>query len=106
MGLIEYTISQTGSLPFKICTIGEIQIQKSKIHYFNVDCGYTKGANRFAIGYGKKRAGIFLVEEFVIKLPSSNGFNLSITTNFFKMKKIILYSTIFLLFFSCETIEG
>ena len=52
------------------------------IHYFNVTCGYSKGANRFEISYGKKREGIFCVGGICKNVPSSNGLTLSITSSF------------------------
>ena len=82
MGLIEYTISPNWFFAVQdMYNWGNPDTEK-QIHYFNVDCGYTKGANRFAIGYGKKRAGIFCVGGICKEVPSSNGFNLSITSSF------------------------
>ena len=47
----------------------------------STDIGYLKGANRIAIGYGKKRAGIFCVGGVCKEVPSSNGFNLTISSS-------------------------
>ena len=52
------------------------------VHYFNASIGYIKGSNRFEIGYGKKRAGIFCVGGVCKEVPSSNGFNVNISSNF------------------------
>jgi len=82
MGLIEYTIS-----PHWFFTIqdmynwGNHDIDK-QLHYMNINCGYIKGSNRIEIGYGKKRAGIFCVGGVCKEVPSSNGFNLTISSSF------------------------
>ena len=55
---------------------------EKQLHYANYDFGYMKGATRIAVGYGKKRAGIFCVGGVCKEVPSSNGFNLSISTSF------------------------
>ena len=44
--------------------------------------GFLKGANRFEIGYGKKREGIFCVGGVCKTVPSSNGFSLNISSSF------------------------
>ena len=48
----------------------------------SLSAGFIKGANRFEIGYGKKREGIFCVGGVCKLVPSSSGFNLSISSNF------------------------
>jgi hypothetical protein len=53
-----------------------------KIHYFNITAGYTKGANRIQIGYGKQREGILCVGGVCRNVPASNGFTLSISSSF------------------------
>ena len=47
-----------------------------------LDAGFTKGANRFSIGYGKKREGILCVGGICKFEPSSNGFSLNISSSF------------------------
>ena len=82
MGLLEYTIS-----PHWFFTIqdmynwGNEDVSK-QLHYVNLNAGFIKGANRFEIGYGKKREGIFCVGGVCKLVPSSNGFNLSISSSF------------------------
>ena len=53
MALIEYTISPHWFFAVADQYNGGYADQEA-VHYFNVNCGYTKGANRFELGYGKK----------------------------------------------------
>ena len=53
-----------------------------KLHYLNANVGYIKGSNRFEIGYGKKREGIFCVGGVCKLVPASNGFNFSVSSSF------------------------
>ena len=82
MGLLEYTIS-----PHWFFTIqdmynwGNEDVSK-QLHYVNLNAGFIKGANRFEIGYGKKREGIFCVGGVCKTVPSSNGFSLSVSSSF------------------------
>jgi hypothetical protein len=55
---------------------------KKQLHYINLTAGFKKGANRFEIGYGKKREGIFCVGGVCKLVPSSNGFSLNISSSF------------------------
>ena len=82
MILAEYTISP--NLFFAVQDMynyGNYNEEK-RLHYANVSVGFLKGANRFAIGYGKKRAGIFCVGGVCKEVPSSNGFSLNISSSF------------------------
>jgi hypothetical protein len=58
------------------------QIVHEAVHYLNISCGYSSGTNRFELGYGKKREGIFCVGGVCKNVPSSNGFTFSITSSF------------------------
>jgi hypothetical protein len=82
MGLAEYTISPHWFFAVQdMYNWGNYDVSK-QLHYVNVDCGFLKGANRIAIGYGKKRAGIFCVGGVCKEVPSSNGFSLTISSSF------------------------
>lgn len=84
MGLIEYTINKETDWFFAIQDMynwGNPDIKK-QLHYFSIDIGCTKGVNRFALGYGKKRKGIFCVGGVCRDIDASNGFSLSISSNF------------------------
>lgn len=86
LGLVEYTISPHWFFAIMDQYNGGYTdhdgIAHDAVHYFNVNCGYTKGANRFAVGYGKKREGIFCVGGVCKNVPSSNGLTISITSSF------------------------
>ena len=82
MVLIEYTIS-----PHWFFTVQDMynygnENTDKQLHYINLDAGFNKGANRFSIGYGKKREGIFCVGGICKFVPSSNGFSLNISSSF------------------------
>jgi len=82
MGLLEYTISPHWFFAIQdMYNWGNEELSK-QIHYMNLNAGFIKGANRFEIGYGKKREGIFCVGGVCKLVPSSNGFNLSISSSF------------------------
>ncbi len=81
MALIEYTISPNWFFAVADQYNGGYADQEA-VHYFNVNCGYTKGANRFEFGYGKKREGIFCVGGVCKQVPSSNGLTLTVTSSF------------------------
>ena len=82
MMLAEYTISPNWFFALQdMYNYGNYD-QEKRLHYANVSVGFLKGANRFAIGYGKKRAGIFCVGGVCKEVPSSNGFSLNISSSF------------------------
>ncbi|MBI4646841.1 MAG: hypothetical protein HY738_09675 [Bacteroidia bacterium] len=53
-----------------------------RVHYYSCAIGFNKGAHRFEVGYGKKRAGVICVGGICRAVPASNGFTLSITSSF------------------------
>ena len=82
MGLIEYTISPHWFFVVQdMYNWGNENLEK-KLHYVNLNAGFIKGSNRFSIGYGKKREGIFCVGGVCKLVPSSNGFSLNISSSF------------------------
>ena len=82
MGLAEYTISPHWFFAVQdMYNWGNHEVNK-QLHYVNINCGFLKGANRIAVGYGKKRAGIFCVGGVCKEVPSSNGFSLTISSSF------------------------
>ncbi len=82
MGLLEYTISPHWFFAIQdMYNWGNEDVSK-QLHYVNLNAGFIKGANRFEIGYGKKREGIFCVGGVCKLVPASNGFNLSISSSF------------------------
>ena len=85
MGLVEYTFSPHWFFAF-VDQFNGGYISEGKtyeaVHYLNISCGYSKGTNRFELGYGKVREGIFCVGGVCRNVPSSNGFTLNITSSF------------------------
>ncbi len=82
MGLIEYTISPNWFFTIQDMYNWGNEDPEKQLHYLNMNVGFIKGANRFEIGYGKKREGIFCVGGICKLVPASNGFNLSVSSSF------------------------
>lgn len=85
MGLLEYTFSPHWFFAFVDQYNGGYTSEGKTyeaVHYLNISCGYSKGTNRFELGYGKVREGIFCVGGVCRNVPSSNGFTLNITSSF------------------------
>ena len=82
MALLEYTISPNWFFTIQDMYNHGNEIPEKKLHYINLTAGFVKGANRFEIGYGKKREGIFCVGGVCKAVPSSNGFSLNISSSF------------------------
>ena len=82
MGLIEYTISPNWFFTIQDMYNWGNKDPEKRLHYFNANVGYAKKGNRFEIGYGKKREGIFCVGGVCKLVPSSNGFNLTVSSSF------------------------
>jgi hypothetical protein len=53
-----------------------------RVHYLYGNLGYSNGANRIMIGYGKRRAGIFCIGGVCRAVPASNGVEINITSSF------------------------
>lgn len=56
--------------------------KEKRYHYFNASVGYIKNTNRFTLGYGKQRAGIFCVGGVCRYVPASNGITFSLLSSF------------------------
>ena len=82
MFLAEYTISPNWFFSIQDMYNWGNHYEDQRLHYINTSIGYIQGANRFEIGYGKKRAGIFCVGGVCREVPSSNGFSLNISSSF------------------------
>ncbi len=57
-------------------------IPAKQLHYYTGQVGYTRGANRVTIGYGRQRAGILCVGGVCRQVPSASGVTLSVTSSF------------------------
>lgn len=53
-----------------------------RIHYLFGTVGYNKDGSRIAVGYGKRREGIFCVGGICRQVPASNGLEITITSTF------------------------
>jgi len=85
MGMLEYTISPKWFFALSDQYNGgytDVDGEHDAVHYLNFSCGYTKKANRFVLGYGKQREGIFCAGGVCRRVPSSNGLTLTITSSF------------------------
>jgi hypothetical protein len=81
-GLVEYTISPHWFFAvFDEFNYGNEDKDK-QFHYPSVSMGYTKGANRITMGYGKQRDGLLCVGGVCRQVPASNGFSISVTSSF------------------------
>ncbi|MCD4791693.1 MAG: DUF6029 family protein [Bacteroidales bacterium] len=81
MGMIEYTFSPH----WFIAASDQYNTGNShhnSAHYYNFSAGYTKGANRIQIGYGRQREGIVCVGGVCRNVPAASGFNFTLTSSF------------------------
>ncbi len=51
-------------------------------NYYNLSVGYTSGATRLQVGYGKQREGLLCIGGVCRTVPASNGLTFSLTTSF------------------------
>ena len=80
--LVEYTFSPHWS--FAIMdqyNYGNSDPEK-RVHYLYGNIGYSKGASRIMVGYGKRRAGIFCIGGVCRAVPASNGIEINLTSSF------------------------
>ncbi len=81
-GLLEYTYSPH----WFVAVLDQYNIGNSqdvyKIHYMLGSVGYTKGATRLALSFGKQRAGLFCVGGVCRPVPASNGITLTLNSTF------------------------
>lgn len=78
MGLVEYNFTSNWffSLSDQYC------YNDGKGNYYNISVGYTHGATRAQIGYGKQREGLICIGGVCRTVPASNGLTFSLTTSF------------------------
>jgi hypothetical protein len=53
-----------------------------QLHYLFGTIGYVNGGNRIAVGYGKRRQGVFCIGGVCRAVPATNGFELTATSSF------------------------
>lgn len=51
-------------------------------HYYDFGASYVKGPSRFAVSYGRQRAGLLCVGGICRIVPASSGFSFSLTSTF------------------------
>lgn len=80
--LIEYTISPGWFFAVMDQYNYGGSVDVDDLHYPIGTVGYTKGGNRFQLGYGRQREGIFCVGGVCRQVPAANGLTLSVTSTF------------------------
>ena len=81
--LAEYTIAPSWFFSaMDMYNYGNEEPGGSKLHYYFGSIGYTKGANRIALSYGRQREGLLCIGGVCRQVPASNGFQISITSSF------------------------
>lgn len=78
MGLVEYNFGKN----WFVSVSDQYAYNDGKGNYYNVSLGYTKGASRLQVGYGKQREGIICIGGVCRQVPASNGLTISLTTSF------------------------
>ncbi|MBN2727609.1 MAG: hypothetical protein JXR53_00125 [Bacteroidales bacterium] len=82
MGMIEYSIAPKWFFAV-LDNFNYGNPDKDKqLHYYMMSFGYTRNAGRISVSYGKQREGIICVGGVCRNVPASNGFLVSITSNF------------------------
>ena len=78
MGLVEYNFTSAWFV-----SLSDQYAYKDGVgNYYNLSVGYTKGATRLQVGYGKQREGIICIGGVCRNVPASNGLTFSLTTSF------------------------
>ena len=78
MGLVEWNIGRN----FFISLSDQYAYQDGIGNYYNLSVGYTQGATRLQVGYGKQREGMLCIGGVCRLVPASNGLTFSLTTSF------------------------
>jgi len=78
MGLVEWNI---GSHWF-VSVSDQYAYNDGIGNYYNLSVGYTQGATRLQVGYGKQREGLLCIGGVCRMVPASNGLTVSLTTSF------------------------
>lgn len=78
MGLVEWNIGRN----FFVSLSDQYAYQDGIGNYYNLSVGYTQGATRLQVGYGKQREGMLCIGGVCRLVPASNGLTFSLTTSF------------------------
>jgi hypothetical protein len=78
MGLVEWNLSRNWFLSLS----DQYPYNDGVGNYYNLSVGYTSGATRFQLGWGKQREGLLCIGGVCRQVPASNGLTFSLTTTF------------------------
>lgn len=78
MGLVEYNFTSA----WFVSVSDQYAYRDGIGNYYNVSVGYTHGATRLQIGYGKQREGLLCIGGVCRPVPASNGLTFSLTSSF------------------------
>lgn len=78
MGLVEWNI---GTHWF-VSASDQYAYNDGTGNYYNLSVGYTHGATRLQVGYGKQREGLLCIGGVCRVVPASSGLTFSLTTSF------------------------
>lgn len=82
MLLLEYTIAPSWFVAIQdVYNYGNPDPEQ-RLHFPLVSGGYTVGTTRFQLNYGRQQRGVFCVGGICRVVPPSNGFTLTVTSNF------------------------
>ncbi len=82
MALFQYTLKRKWFIAIMDQYNYGNEIPEKRIHYYNLSLGYTAGATRIQMGYGKQREGIMCVGGVCRVVPAMSGLTLSISSSF------------------------
>lgn len=80
--LVEYTFSPHWSFSVLDQYNYGNEDEDRRVHYLYGTVTYTNGPSRIAVGYGKRREGIFCIGGVCRAVPASNGLEISVATSF------------------------
>lgn len=80
--LVEYSIAPKWFFAVQDAWNYGNPVEKNQLHYPIVSVGYTHNTNKFQLTYGRQQSGVFCVGGICRVVPASNGFTLTVTSNF------------------------
>ena len=78
MGLVEWNIGRH----WFISASDQYAYNDGVGNYYNLAAGYSQGATRLTLGYGKQREGLLCIGGVCRQVPATNGLTFSLTTSF------------------------
>jgi hypothetical protein len=80
--LLEYTISPHWFFSLADQYNYGNDIKENQLHYYTGSFGYTYQTTRVAVTYGRQREGVVCVGGVCRQVPASNGFSITLSSNF------------------------